>query len=311
MTLNMHPSIRKEHTSEHLQSCSFSLHKILLILMLRSVKKKEMRIPFVVFGLALLALESETYSLILIKKIFYANPPAPSTSFVAKGRHLHFKCSSKRPGLKMNEIPPEWKEVMDPQTGKPYWYNPTTLQTSWEPPVPATIDPKKVAPFSAEAAASTFEMMGKFTEKLSEYKACADPVQKRALRLEILSIYTEFAVPALSLAVGTFITFPGAFVFFFIALQASGRGLADIQTLAAPVPFAADALSHVDPALGNAAIAAVVMELASPLLILGAVAIKGTVEARLREGLPRWGLDADGLARRLDALAGGEDADLL
>ena len=39
MTLNMHPSIRKEHTSEHLQSCSFSLHKI-LILMLRSVKKK-------------------------------------------------------------------------------------------------------------------------------------------------------------------------------------------------------------------------------------------------------------------------------
>ena len=208
-----------------------------------------------VFGLALLAVESETYSLILIKKIFYANPPAPSTSFVAKGRHLHFKCSSKRPGLKMNEIPPEWKEVMDPQTGKPYWYNPTTLQTSWEPPVPATIDPKKVAPFSAEAAASTFEMMGKFTEKLSEYKACADPVQKRALRLEILSIYTEFAVPALSLAVGTFITFPGAFVFFFIALQASGRGLADIQTLAAPVPFAADALSHVDPALGNAAIA--------------------------------------------------------
>jgi hypothetical protein len=204
-----------------------------------------------------------------------------------------------------------WEEAKDPATGKMYWYNTKTLETTWESPFREVKDAKKDAPFSPEAAASTFEMMGKFTQKLSEYKACADPIQKRALRLEILSIYTEFAVPSLSLAIGTFISFPGAFAIVFIALQASGRGLADVQALLAPVPFASEALSHIDPALGSAAIAAVVVELASPALILAAVAIKGAVESRLRERLPQWGLDADGIARRLDALAGGEEADLL
>ncbi len=216
----------------------------------------------------------------------------------------------------------DWEAVKDPKTGDTYWYNPKTLETTWDSPTLITVESptpltskesneEKASPFSPQAAASTFEIMNKFAQKLSEYKACTDSGKRRELRLEILELYTEFAIPSLSLAIGTIITFPGAFAFFFVALQASGRGLADIQALFAPVPFAADALSHIDPSLGTAAIAAVAVELVSPLLILLAVAIKGSVEAALRERLPQLGLDASGMAKRLDALAGGEEADLL
>jgi hypothetical protein len=227
-----------------------------------------------------------------------------------------------RNGFKMNgqQQGKDWEAVKDPKTGDTYWYNPKTLETTWDSPTIITVEsptpsiPKPVkeeaSPFSPQAAASTFEIMTKFTQKLTEYKACTDSEKRRTLRLEILELYTEFAIPSLSLAIGTIITFPGAFAFFFVALQASGRGLADIQALFASVPFVADALSHIDPSLGTAAIAAVAVELVSPLLLLAAVAIKGTVEAGLRERLPQLGLDASGMAKRLDALAGGGEADL-
>jgi hypothetical protein len=192
------------------------------------------------------------------------------------------------------------------------------LETTWEQPATTPTQSQKAdeiatakpSPFSPEGVASTFEIMKTFSEKLTEYKSCTDKTERRKLRLEILEIYTNFAVPSLSLAFGTFVSFPGAFVLIFIALQASGRGLPDLKALFASVPFVADALSHIDPSLGNAAVTAVLVELLSPVLILLAVAIKGRLEAQLREQLPRWGLDADGLASRIDALAGGE-ADLV
>ena len=139
-------------------------------------------------------------------------------------------------------------------------------------------------------------------EKGEEYKNCKEPTERQRLRRELVDLYTEFTVPALSLAIGTLISFPGAFAFFYISLQISGRGLPDIQNLVASFPPAADALSKLDPALGNIAVAAVAVELVSPLLILFAAALKGQIETALRARLESLGLDAESVARKIDEI---------
>jgi len=84
----------------------------------------------------------------------------------------------------------------------------------------------------------------------------------------------------------------------------TGRGLPDVEALFATFPEfladpAADLLAKVDPKLGTAAVAAILVELASPLLLLVSAAIKGNIEQWLTAKLPEWGLDAKGLLLRL------------
>lgn len=150
--------------------------------------------------------------------------------------------------------------------------------------------------------------------KLSEYKECKDKEQRKVMEGEIIDMYVEFAVPALSLALATLFAFPGAFFLFFAGLGATGRGLPDLQALFATFPeiIATPALNlfeKVDPTVGNAAVAAILVELASPLLLLLSAALKGKIEAYLTTKLPEWGFDADGLRERLERL-NGADGDL-
>ena len=93
------------------------------------------------------------------------------------------------------------------------------------------------------------------------------------MQSEIIEMYVDFAVPAVALALGTLASFPGAFVVFFTGLGVTGRGLPDIEALVENFPdFLAEplgnALEGIDPNLGNAAVAAILVELASPLLFL-------------------------------------------
>lgn len=157
------------------------------------------------------------------------------------------------------------------------------------------------------------DSMGKIMGKLGEYKACKDKEQRKALESEIVDLYVAFAVPALALALSTLLAFPGAFLLFYASLAVTGRGLPDVEAFFAALPAAiatpaSELLAKVDPAIGNAAVAAILLELASPALLLLSAAIKGRIETALSARLPEWGFDADGIRARLERLAGeGED----
>jgi hypothetical protein len=117
---------------------------------------------------------------------------------------------------------------------------------------------------------------------------------------------------SLETALGTLVAFPGAFVLFFSLLSLTGRGLPDVEALFATFPDfiadpAADLLDKVDPALGNAAVAAILVELVSPLLFISQLALKGKIETWLRGKMAGWGLDANGLLKRLERIAGPDE----
>jgi hypothetical protein len=137
--------------------------------------------------------------------------------------------------------------------------------------------------------------------------------QKTALQNEIIEMYVDFAVPAVSLALGTLLSFPGAFAFFFLFLSVTGRGISDVEAMFAALPDfiadpAVDFLGNVDPNLGTAAVAAILVELVSPLLLIVSATLKGRIEVWLNGKLQEWGLDAKGLLARLQRIAGeGED----
>lgn len=191
------------------------------------------------------------------------------------------------------------------------------------PKADTTEQVKATVPASVSSAASVnpvsiaknnYDTMGKFMEKLDEYKALpkADKDGRKAMQAEIIEMYVEFAVPAVSLALGTFVAFPGAFAVFFTALAVTGRGLPDVQALFASAPDfiadpAANLLDKVDPTLGNAAVAAILVELVSPLLFVSQLALKGKIEPWLRGKLEDWGLDAKGLLARLERIAGPDE----
>lgn len=157
------------------------------------------------------------------------------------------------------------------------------------------------------------DTLQKFMAKLEEYKASKDKEQRTVLQREIIEMYVDFAVPAVSLALGTLLSFPGAFLFFFVFLGVTGRGINDIEALFEAFPEfisqpVGEFLGNVDPNLGTAAVAAILVELFSPLLLILSASLKGKIEAWLNGKLPEWGLDSTGLLVRLERIAGeGED----
>jgi hypothetical protein len=67
----------------------------------------------------------------------------------------------------------------------------------------------------------------------------------QVMQREIIAMYVEFAVPAVALALGTLLSFPGAFVFFYVFLGVTGRGLPDMEAIFASFPdFIADPASE-------------------------------------------------------------------
>ncbi len=67
----------------------------------------------------------------------------------------------------------------------------------------------------------------------------------QVMQREIIGMYVEFAVPAVALALGTLLSFPGAFVFFYVFLGVTGRGLPDMEAIFASFPdFIADPASE-------------------------------------------------------------------
>ena len=50
-------------------------------------------------------------------------------------------------------LPPNWREVVDKASGRPYWWNVTTQETSWCRPAPLPVDAQAAVPQVQQAAA--------------------------------------------------------------------------------------------------------------------------------------------------------------
>jgi hypothetical protein len=59
---------------------------------------------------------------------------------------------------------------------------------------------------------------------------------RKVMQAEIIEMYVDFAVPAVALAFGTILSFPGAFLFFLGTLGVTGRGLPDLVALVETFP---------------------------------------------------------------------------
>jgi hypothetical protein len=70
------------------------------------------------------------------------------------------------------------------------------------------------------------------------------------------------------------------------------------------IPFIASALEQVDPSLGNAAIALLIVELLGPALLAIALASAPRASASLKEQLNVWGLPDKLLPPQLDSTTG-------
>jgi hypothetical protein len=72
-------------------------------------------------------------------------------------------------------------------------------------------------------------------------------------------------------------------------------------TTSAGVPVLSDAVNALDPSLGNAAIALLCAELATPILVPLTALCTPTALAALEGKLSDWNLDAEGLNKRIEA----------
>jgi hypothetical protein len=56
---------------------------------------------------------------------------------------------------KIGKLPPGWQNTEDPETGKPYWFNPGTNEVSWDRPELPPHSPRVHASDMTEEAAAT------------------------------------------------------------------------------------------------------------------------------------------------------------
>ncbi len=71
---------------------------------------------------------------------------------------------------------------------------------------------------------------------LNTFGVRARASNRKVMQAEIIEMYVDFAVPAVALALGILLSFPGAFVFFFATLGLTGRGLPDLVSLVETFP---------------------------------------------------------------------------
>jgi len=119
-------------------------------------------------------------------------------------------------------------------------------------------------------------------------------------RRDIVERYVRVFAPALAFSAAQLSLSLGVFAVVLVALSVSGRGYGDVASLLSDLPILGGLLENVDPGLGNAAIALIVVEAAAPLLLPIALALSPGMSASLQAKLEGWGLDADGLNARIE-----------
>jgi len=119
-------------------------------------------------------------------------------------------------------------------------------------------------------------------------------------RRQLIETYVRVFAPAVAFSAVQLSIYLGAFGVSLLALGVSGRGYADVADLSAGVPLVGDAVAGLDPSVGNAAIVLLFLELLGPLFLGVALALSPAATKALRGKLEEWGLDADGVNRRIE-----------
>ncbi len=119
-------------------------------------------------------------------------------------------------------------------------------------------------------------------------------------RRAIVTSYVRVFAPAVSFSGVQLSLSLGWLAFLFVALSASGLGYDSILSLTEGLPPLHDALGAIDPGWGNLAIALVGVEVSAPVLIPLSAFLTPPATKALQGKLDEWGLDADGLNKRIE-----------
>lgn len=165
--------------------------------------------------------------------------------------------------------------------------------TAPAPAPPAPIDPRKAV-----------EELGALVEQVKEVwspEAKQWSLEERASRRrQIVTTYVAVFAPAVSFSGVQLSLSLGGFLIFLLGLKITGRGYADIVSLASVLPPLQGLLDKVDDSWGDAAIALLLIELSAPVLLAAALALTPTATEKLQAKLVEWDLDADGLNARIE-----------
>jgi len=178
----------------------------------------------------------------------------------------------------------------------------------------ACADPGNVAPTAKPKAAETpmspqaaVEEMGSLLEQVKlvwTEGSSWSPEERASRRRDLVETYVRVFAPALSFSFAQLSLSLSVFLLTLLSLNLSGRGYADIADLVAGFPVVPDLLAKVDPGWGNVAIALVIIEVLSPLLLPVAAAATPSLSAALQRKLEELGFDAEGLDAQLAKVTG-------
>jgi len=144
--------------------------------------------------------------------------------------------------------------------------------------------------------------MGEVANKFNAYTQCKDPQEAAVIRRDLVESYTKFAVPAASFSIVSLSLFASTFALIYTFLGLSGRGYDDVIGLVSGIDFLKGLLEAVPSKYGNLGITLVLLEVCAPILAASTLALAPKAADALQSKLPEWGLDADGLNRRMDAI---------
>ena len=149
------------------------------------------------------------------------------------------------------------------------------------------------------------EELGELTKQIqvlwSEGKTWT-PEQRVERRREIVGTYVRVFAPAMAFSGVQLLLTLGIFAVVLLGLNLSGRGYVDAVELLDGVPFLGDLLQKIEPSWGNAAIALAMVEVLAPVLIPLAALATPAATSSLQAKLTEWGLDADGLNKKIEDL---------
>mmetsp|Transcript_15955 Transcript_15955/g.37027 ORF Transcript_15955/g.37027 Transcript_15955/m.37027 type:complete len:212 (-) Transcript_15955:280-915(-) len=116
---------------------------------------------------------------------------------------------------------------------------------------------------------------------------------------EFAQTYVNVLVPSFAYTGTQFSVFASAWLFSLAGLWASGKGYVDVVAAVGGFSPLRDLLSKVDESWGNAAIALLIVEILSPLLIAASLAATPRVVEALEAKLDEWDLSEKGVSRRV------------
>ena len=158
----------------------------------------------------------------------------------------------------------------------------------------------KAEPIDPRKAVEEMGLLMKQVQTMQAEGKTWTPEERTDRRRELVNTYVRVFAPALAFS-GTqlALTF-GAILFVYGALSVSGRGYNDALALSESFAPLHDAIEGIGPGYGNGAVGFVIVEALGPLLLPVALALTPPSTAALQKKLNSWGLDADGLNRRIE-----------